>query len=66
MCHYPKSIRPHEAPSLALQNVPESVKTESEVLDHLSDYRKELDTLMTENFHIVAKEAMPVEYREVG
>jgi predicted nucleotidyltransferase component of viral defense system len=30
LCHYPKSIRPHEAPSLALQNVPESVKTESE------------------------------------
>jgi transposase len=38
----------------------------SEVLDRLSDYRKELDTLMTENFHIVAKEAIPVEYREVA
>jgi transposase len=38
----------------------------SEVLDHLSDYRRELDTLMTENFHIVAKEAIPVEYREVA
>jgi transposase len=38
----------------------------SEVLDHLSDYRSELDTLMTENFHIVAKEAIPVEYREVA
>ena len=38
----------------------------SEVLDHLSDYRSELDTLMTENFHIVAKEPMPVEYRAVA
>src|SRR4029077_17226536 len=27
----------------------------SEVLDHLSDYRSELGTLMTESFHIVAK-----------
>ena len=38
----------------------------SEVLDHLSDYRKELDTLMTERFHIVAKASIPVEYREVA
>ena len=38
----------------------------SEVLDHLSDYREELDTLMAENFHIVAKAAIPVEYREVA
>ena len=38
----------------------------SEVLDHLSDYRTELDTLMTEHFHIVAKEAIPVEYRELA
>jgi hypothetical protein len=38
----------------------------SEVLDHLSDYRKELGTLMTESFHIVAKAAVPVEYREVA
>jgi hypothetical protein len=38
----------------------------SEVLDHLSDYRSELDTLMTEDFHIVAQEAIPVEYREVA
>jgi transposase len=37
----------------------------SEVLDHLSDHRKELETLMTEKFHIMAKEAIPVEYREV-
>jgi hypothetical protein len=38
----------------------------SEVLDHLSDYRKELDTLMTEKFHIVTKAAIPVEYRETA
>ena len=38
----------------------------SEILDHLSDYRKELDTLMTENFHIVAKAAIPVEYQGVA
>jgi hypothetical protein len=37
----------------------------AEVLDHLSDYRKALETLMTEKFHIMAKEAIPVEYREV-
>ena len=38
----------------------------SEVLDHLSNYPQELDTLMTENFHIVPKAAIPVEYREVA
>ena len=38
----------------------------SEVLDHLSDYRKELDTRMTEAFHVVAQEAIPVEYREAA
>ena len=38
----------------------------SEVLDHLPDYRSELDTLMTEAFHIVALEAIPVAYREVA
>jgi transposase len=38
----------------------------SEVLDHLSAYRKELDTRMTEKFHIVAKAAVPVEYQGVA
>jgi transposase len=38
----------------------------SEVLDHLSDYREELGTLMTEKFHILAKAAIPVEYRGVA
>ena len=38
----------------------------SEVLDHLPDYRKELHTLMTERFHIVPKEAVPVAYREAA
>jgi transposase len=36
----------------------------SEVLDHLEDYRSELQTLMTEKFHIIDKEDIPVEYRE--
>jgi transposase len=38
----------------------------SEVLDHLPDYRAELRTLMTEKFHIIAKEEIPVEYREAA
>src|SRR5215472_7726434 len=38
----------------------------SEVLDHLSDYREELDTLMTEKFHIVAKATIPVQYQGVA
>jgi transposase len=38
----------------------------SEVLDHLPDYRDELRTLMTEKFHIIAKEDIPVEYREAA
>jgi transposase len=38
----------------------------SEVLDHLQDYRDELRTLMTEKFHIIAKEDIPVEYREAA
>jgi len=38
----------------------------SEVLDHLGDYGGDLRTLMTERFHIIDKEEMPVEYREVA
>jgi transposase len=38
----------------------------SEVLDHLEDYRGELRTLMTEKFHIIDKEDIPVEYREAA
>jgi hypothetical protein len=38
----------------------------SEVLDHLSDYWNELGTLMTENFHIVAKADIPMDYRGVA
>jgi transposase len=36
------------------------------VLDHLEDYHQELETLMVEDFHIVEKREIPVEYREVG
>ena len=38
----------------------------SEVLDHLPNYRHELETLMTEKFHILKKQDIPVEYREVA
>ena len=38
----------------------------SEVLDHLEDYQTELETLMVEKFHIVEKQEIPVQYREVG
>jgi transposase len=38
----------------------------SEVLDHLEDYRAELRTLMTEKFHIIDREDIPVEYREAA
>jgi transposase len=38
----------------------------SEVLDQLEDYRGELRTLMTEKFHIIDKEDIPVEYREAA
>jgi transposase len=38
----------------------------SEVLDHVDNYRDGLRTLMTERFHIIAKEDIPVEYREAA
>ncbi len=38
----------------------------SEVLDHLEDYRDELGTLMTEKFHIMDKQEIPVQYRETA
>jgi transposase len=38
----------------------------SEVLDHLGDYRGELQALMTERFHIIDKRDIPVPYREVA
>jgi transposase len=36
----------------------------AEVLDNLQDYREELTTRMTEKFHILNKEEIPVEYQE--
>lgn len=38
----------------------------SEVLDHLGNYRAELQTLMTEKFHIIDQKDIPVEYREAA
>jgi transposase len=38
----------------------------SEVLDHLEGYSGELRALMTEKFHIIDKEDIPVEYREAA
>jgi transposase len=38
----------------------------SEVLDHLENYRSELQTLMTEQFHIIDKDEIPVQYHEVA
>ena len=38
----------------------------SEVLDHLEAYGGELRTLMTEKFHIIDKQDIPVQYREVA
>jgi transposase len=37
----------------------------SEVLDHLDEYRDELASLMVDKFHIIDKQAIPVEYREL-
>jgi transposase len=42
----------------------EAMQAAVSAVDHLSDYRSELNTLMTEEFHIVAKEEIPVEYQE--
>ncbi len=38
----------------------------ADVLDHLDRYHDELATLMTETFHIIDKQEIPVPYREVG
>jgi transposase len=38
----------------------------SEVMDHLEDHRAELRTLMTEKYHIIDKEDIPVEYLEAA
>lgn len=38
----------------------------SEVLDHLENYRAELGTLMVEQFHILQKVEIPVQYQGVG
>ena len=38
----------------------------SSVLDHLENYRSNLETVMTETFHIIDKKDIPVEYREVA
>jgi len=35
----------------------------SEVLDHLGEYREELATLMVDEFHVIQKEDIPVQYR---
>ena len=38
----------------------------AEVLDHLEDYRPELDTLLVERVHIVERQEIPVAYRAVA
>ena len=38
----------------------------SEVMDHLGQYREELATLMVDEFHIIEKQEIPVEYQEVA
>jgi len=38
----------------------------SGVLDHLIQYRSQLETLMTEKFHIIDKKDIPVQYREAA
>jgi transposase len=38
----------------------------SGVLDHLSDYQSQLDTLMAQNFDIIPEQEIPVEYREMA
>jgi hypothetical protein len=38
----------------------------SGVLDHLEKYRPQLATLLVEEFHIVEKQEIPVEYRGVA
>lgn len=38
----------------------------SEVLDHVEEYREELGTLMVDEFHIIEKEEIPVQYKEVA
>ena len=35
----------------------------SEVLDHLEQYRGELASLMVEEFHVIEKEEIPVQYQ---
>ena len=38
----------------------------SAVPDHLEQYRDELATLMVEKFHIIEKQDIPIEYKEVA
>ena len=35
----------------------------SEVLDHLGEYKEDLATLMVEEFHVIDKQEIPVEYQ---
>jgi hypothetical protein len=35
-------------------------------LDHLENYRTELETLLVEKFHIVEKQEIPIAYRQVA
>jgi transposase len=35
----------------------------SEVMDHLDKYKDELATLMVDEFHVIEKQEMPVEYK---
>ena len=35
----------------------------SEVMDHLDKYREELASLMVDEFHVIDKQKIPVEYK---
>jgi hypothetical protein len=36
------------------------------VLDHLDEYQEELATLMVDEFHIISKQEIPVQYQGVA
>ena len=55
--------RPHQGGNLARGPPVEAMQQAvSDVLDHLGEYQEELATLMVDEFHVIQKDEIPVQY----
>ena len=63
---FPGSTNGKDCLHKAAQTFEAMERAVSEVLDHLDEYREELATLMLDEFHIIEKSEIPLQYQGVA